>query len=584
MQERRDPEDEILRALERASREAFPEVGAEIGRIFAADFSLGTPPPDRDGDYSSNIAFLLKKPVKRSPLEIAREIAARFEGPAVSEAVPPGFINLTLDDEARYAFLAGMDDPRWASRRAKQPSRVNIEFVSANPTGPLHVGHGRGAVIGDVLARLLANAGHDVTREYYLNDVGRQIELLGESLLYKVCEIRGDSRGRFRDEYRGGYIEELAREFLNSRPELFVEETDESLIEEAGRFAKERLFEKIKRTLERLDIRFDVVTSEESLRSGISELLERLDRAGLLYEADRPRNTEARIRREDSKAAVYGEEMSGGTFLETSRFGDDEDRIVKRADGTTTYFTADIVYHIGKFERGFDEVIDIWGADHGGHVKRMRAALEGLGYDTKRFHVILCQMVRLLRDGREVKMSKRSGEMITLDELIDETGKDPIRFYFLMRTPNAPCDFDITLAVKASTENPVFYCQYAHARTCQILARGKRDGLEPSREQRVLTLLADPLEKDLVRFLLRIPDGLAAAARRREVHRLPEIALELARRFHRYQTAGKKNSGLRVVDKERSDLSAARLFLVDRVRRGMKTLLALMGVEAPEQM
>lgn len=552
--------DEILFSL----REAITSLS--MGGVPAPTITLGKPDDPSRGDFSSNLGFILAKELKRKPIEIAEDIAARFSGPALATAVLPGYINFTIKEERLLRNLEEIGQPCWGENLSGEGIRVNVEYVSANPTGPLHVGHGRGAVLGDAIARLLSVSGFDVTREYYLNDVGKQIDALGRSILHIKAGLEG------RPTYGGVAAEEVAAAYSGPMDD----------IEGAAAFAIEKLFEKILADLKRLDIEFDSVVRESDLKSEIPELIKKYRGRGLLYESDEPEGAETHKRRVESKAALHKDKMAGGTFLRTSRFGDEIDRIILRANGEPTYFTSDIVYHVQKFQRGFDRAINIWGADHGGHVKRMKAALLGLDLPADNLEVVLCQIVRLLRGGTEFKMSKRSGDFVTLTELLDEVGADASRFFFLMRSPNSQLDFDLDLAVKQSADNPVFYCQYAHARTCRLIEKGLEAGIKPALASE--GMLVDPIERDILRKLIRIPESVRGAARSLDVHRLPEIAIELAQALHRYQTAGKENDRLRIIMPDQPELSGARLFMIGRVGMALRFLLGLMGVSAPERM
>ena len=543
--------------------------------------TLARPNDVRLGDICSNVALRLAKPLKMKPLDLAIKLAEAFDGPARAVAAAPGFLNFTITPERLREELAAVGEADWAASTDGAGRRVNIEYVSANPTGPLHVGHGRGAVIGDVLARLLGNCGYAVTREYYLNDIGKQIEGLGESVLARARVQAGLDAGGWTVAYAGAYIQEVAAAYRAAGLPAEAKPHAASLAN-ASDFARKKLMQEILDLLGRAGIAFDTVTAESTYVDKVAGLIEDYRRRGLLYEADFAEGTEEAKRREDSKAAKHREEMQGGTFLRTTRFGDEIDRIILRRSGASTYFTTDILYHVDKFRRGFDRVIDVWGADHGGHVRRMRAALAAAGLDGERLEIVLCQMVRLLRNGQEVKMSKRTGEMISLAELFDEVGVDAARFFFLVRTPSAQCDFDLDVAVKQSAENPVYYCQYAYARTRQLLKKGEESGLGPS--VAAIERLVHPAEVAILRQMAQLPEIVRLAALRLEPHHLPAAAMELAQVFHRYQTQGKEEAALRIVRPEEPETSSARLFLVARVGDAMRRLLGLMGVSAPERM
>ncbi|OIO28199.1 MAG: arginine--tRNA ligase [Candidatus Hydrogenedentes bacterium CG07_land_8_20_14_0_80_42_17] len=529
------------------------------------------------GDYMSNIAFLLSKILKQKPIDIANKIAKEFKGNADAEPANPGFINFKIKRERLCENLEETRVSSWSSSNIGAGTKVNIEFVSANPTGDLHIGHGRGAVIGDTLARLFANAGFSVTREYYVNDIGKQIDALGESLLSAIHKKNG-----IESPYSATYkVEELVDEYLNLNKEPSSERNREDICRAAD-FAKERLLSKIMKLLKRLDISFDSVVRESSFIGAIPDLINELKKKDLIYEADEPEIEKEKKRRADSKSAIHRDSMEGGTFLRTGKFGDETDRIILRRSGAATYFTTDIIYHRDKLFRGYERLVNVWGADHAGHVIRLKAAMKALSLPAEKLEVVLCQMVRLIRGGTEVKMSKRAGTVVLLEELIDEVGGDPVRFFFLSRSASAQFDFDLDLAVKKSSDNPVFYCQYAHARTCQLLANGRENGIEPSNKN--LHLLKDETELEIMRKLIAIPDSVQTAAIKLEPHRLVEISTSLSESLHRYQTAGKENSDLRVVTSDKKELSSARLYLVESVGYALRKLFGLMGINAPEKM
>lgn len=558
--------DELSAALRRAAREIAP---AEIVDSLAV--AVARAADEAHGDFQSNLALQLARPLKRKPFEIAETLVARLEGPFTATAAAPGFINFRIAPARLHENLRATAAAEWSRSGSGGGRRVNLEYVSANPTGELHVGHGRGAVIGDTIARLLEHCGFAVTREYYLNDVGRQIEALGESLLAAAGRKRPDGA-----DWPATYpVAAAAAAFAAAHPGAATPV-------EAARFAMDFYLGRIMELLADLSIRFDVVTPESSLLAGIAGLTEELRGRGLLYEAAAAEGGAEQVRRADSKAARHRDAMEGGTFLRTSRFGDETDRIILRAGGAPTYFTSDILYHREKFRRGFERLIDVWGADHGGHVARLRAALAALDLPAERLEVVLCQMVRLIRDGAEFKMSKRSGNLVTLRELVEEAGADAVRFFFLLRAADSQFDFDLDLASRRTTENPVYYCQYAHARTCRILEKAREAGLAPD-EAHLELLVAEP-ERRILQELIALPETIRSAAERLEPHRLTSAAMTLARVFHAYQTLGKADQELRVIRADRAELSGARLRLVQGAGAAMKILLGLMGVSAPERM
>lgn len=560
---------------------ALEEISPEARRLAGDDRLVSRPSDASHGDFSSNAALRFAKILKRKPMEVASEIGSRLSGDYAISVASPGFVNITLSHDDLKLNLSRIDNGAWCESADGRGKRVNIEFVSANPTGPLHVGHGRGAVIGDVLGRILSNAGYQVVREYYVNDVGKQIVLLGESVL-RAARLKSErDDGGYVEGYAGAYIQDVARLYLAAGLPIDRKPHPAS-IDSACRFAGDRLLAAILETLSAMGVSFDLVTREESVHAAIPALVAELRGKGFLYEAREPETSDDGVRREGSKAAQHAADMKGGTFLRTMLHGDETDRVILRENGEPTYFAADIAYHLEKFRRTGGRLIDVWGADHASHVVRMKAAVSAFGINPDDLEVVLCQMVRLKRGGVEVKMSKRSGEMIMLSELIGEVGPDAARFFFLMRSPNSQCDFDLDLAVKRSSENPVFYCQYAHARTRQLLAKGAEHGLAPS--SGAAARLTAPEEIEIMRLLVHLPEILRTTALMREVHRLPAASMELAGVFHRYQTAGKEKDDLRIVRPEEPETSSARLYLVEKVGLAMKTMLGLMGVSAPERM
>jgi arginyl-tRNA synthetase len=508
--------------------------------------------PDH-GDWATNAAMQLAPVARMAPMQIATVLLEHLDRPAsIAEATiaAPGFLNLRVDP----AWIAAQVGPileagaSYGHTAADEPRRINVEFVSANPTGPLHVGNARGAFVGDVLARVLTAAGHDVQREYYFNDFGTQVVNLGLSVL---ARRRGDDLPD--DGYRGAYVDDLAAEVPDEI--LAAAEADPA---EAGmivgRWASERVRAGIEASLEHLGVHYDVWKEEGSLhRDGwVERAVERLRQSGHLYES------------------------GGATWFRSTDYGDDKDRVVYRSNGQPTYFASDIGYVTEKFSRGFDELIYIWGADHHGTVARVRNAAEAMGYDREAVRMLLIAWVRFVRDGVEIAMSKRSGEFITLDEVLAEVGVDAARWFFSSRAFTSGIDFDLELAKKQSNENPVYYVQYAHARAASILRNATEVGAAPN-ASRTGELLVHPSEQALVRHLLELPDTVLTAAERRETHEVPHYAYELATAFSAFYRDCK-------VLGEDPDLSAARLALVAATQSVIANTLALLGISAPDSM
>lgn len=541
------------------------------------------------GDWATNVALKSAKATGMAPREIAGIVAARMAAhPDIDgepEVAGPGFINIRLSAAALQRIVADVrgSGNAYGSSSAGGGRRVQVEFVSANPVGPMHVGHGRWAALGDAMARLLEHAGWDVEREFYVNDAGVQMDTFGASVAARYLELTGATDVVFpEDGYRGAYITEIAREVRDSEddelaglplPELNVRcrELGYALV----------LENHLERVLHDMGVDFDVWFSERTLHEpgpegGPSEIelaIESLREAGHIFEAESP----------DLGLGI-------ATWFRSTEFGDDKDRVLRKADGEYTYFAADIAYHWDKFhERGFDRVIDLWGADHHGYVTRMEAAVAALGYPGQ-LDVVIGQLVNLYRNGEAVRMSKRTGEMVTLEELLAEVGPDAARYWFLRRSTDQPVDFDIGLAKQRSADNPVYYVQYAHARICSILRKAAGADTDDATvdveaavaahvpPQPPLELLTDGAELALLRTLGEFPDVTQAAADQLAPNKLTRYAEDLAAAFHQFYTV------CRVVDPDAPELTSARLALVDATRVVLATALGLLGVSAPERM
>lgn len=520
------------------------------------------------GDFASTLPLRLARSAMKPPLQIAESIARRLpadgvvEGPGVA---PPGFINFRLTDaflqrqvESTIALGAAYADVRLGAGRKAQ-----VEFVSANPTGPLHVGNGRGAAIGDALASALAAAGYAVEREYYVNDAGTQTDTFADTLYARYQQLFGRAVSIPADGYPGEYMVELAREIRDEAGDGFLRPEGDPSPRELNALGIELMVRKIRRTLEGFGVSYDRWYSEKSLYDPEGAYEEVM---GLLSERS------------------YLVEREGARWFASSELGEDKDNVVVRSDGRPTYYGSDIAYHYDKFiRRGFDLVVDVWGADHHGHVSRVKTAAKAIGADPEMLHVLLYQLVTLKRGGEVVRLSKRGGEIITLDELVEEVGKDAARFFFLLRSPGAQMEFDLDLAVKQSSENPVFYVQYAHARLASILARAAEQGLTPDGGD--VSLLTRPHELALVREMMRLPEVIEDVAESLEPQALPHYAMSLATAFHTFNDAFKQqNDSSQKVITEDADLSRARLRLVLAAKIALARVLGLMGMDAPESM
>ena len=521
------------------------------------DFEIERPANPDHGDLAANLAMKLARPMRRSPLQIAEALASAMrEAPsaaALSEVTvaPPGFLNMRL----AISWLEGiLDEARDAGDdfgrvEPEVPRHFNVEFVSANPTGPLHVGNARGAFVGDLLCRVLEGAGHEVTREYYFNDAGLQIRNLGVSVTARKLgqEIPEDG-------YHGAYVDDLADELPDDVWEAAnAEGVDREVV--VADWAQERVRAGIEESLERLGVHFDVWKSESSLHSEgwVGRSVEQLREGGHIYEED------------------------GATWFRSTTFGDDKDRVVYRSGGQPTYFASDIGYVTEKFSRGFDKLIYIWGADHHGTVARVRNAAEAMGLPGDEVEMLLVAWVRFVRDGEEIPMSKRSGEFLTLDELLEELGVDAARWSFASRAASSPIDVDLELARKQSAENPVYYVQYAHARISSILAKAAEAGLSPAADFGGV-LEGDDVASGLALEVLRLPEVVEDGARDEETHGITTYAMELATTFHAYYR------DRRVVDPADPETSAGRLALMGVTQEAIRNSLALLGISAPESL
>jgi arginyl-tRNA synthetase len=534
-----------------------------IQSTFGVDFDLEKIkidyPPEGMGDFSTNVSLLLAKEVGKSPMEVAEELKNKIplspplrkgeiasppsfekrelEGDLVFEKVEvakPGFLNFWLAEKSLQETIAEINKEKnnFGSSKTGQGKKIHLDFVSANPTGPIHVGNARGGPLGDVLANIFQKTGFEAYREYYVNDAGNQVEILGHSIL-------GDSEA----QYSGEYVEDLRKK---------ISEKDPRKAGEAG--LKIIVDEIIKPSMEKFGIKFDNYFSEKELQESgkVDEAIKLLKEKNLIYEKE------------------------GATWFKSTEFGDDKDRVVIKSDGQKTYFGSDIAYHKEKIDRGFEKLIDVWGADHHGEVPRTKGALEALGYKDK-LDVILTQFVRVTKDGQEMKMSKRAGTYVSVDDLIDEVGKDATRFFFLMHSADTHMTFDLDLAKERSEKNPVYYVQYAHARIASILEKAEFLRLNLKKFQG-LALKMHPKERVLIFELLKFPDLVEEISKNYAVHYLPQYAIGLADRFHSFYAECK------VIDENNLEQTAMRLEIVKAVQVVLAETLRLMGINAPDKM
>ncbi len=526
---------------------------------------LVIPKTPEHGDYATNVAMSLSRHLKRKPRDIASEVVKRLPVAdsilAKVDIAGPGFINLFVKPDAWHRILMEINQHPDGFGRGTigNGKRVQVEFVSANPTGPLHIGHGRGAATGDVMANILEACGFDVQREYYINDAGNQMDTLGASLYYRYQELLGEKIDFPDNHYRGEYMKELAVTFREEAGDQYLRKPLQEVLPMFTKFAADSILGGIREDLAVFGVSFDEWFSERSLheQDAVTTTITALRTAGHVYDSE------------------------GATWFRSTTFGDEKDRVVIRANGVSTYFAADLAYHKNKYDRGFDTVIDIWGADHHGYVPRMMAGVEALGRKRTDLHVILIQLVNLLRGGKPVAMSTRAGEFVTLREVIDEVGKDAARYIFLTRRSDSPLDFDLDVAKMQSNENPVYYVQYAHARLSSVFEvaqeRGIVCGWLQGGEPPDLSPLRSAQEAALMRLLGEYPQLLTNCARNYEPHLIPYYLHELVSTFHSYYNQNR-------ILGEDVDISQARLYLATAVRNVIGNALAILGVHAPEKM
>jgi len=519
------------------------------------------PPKQREfGDLATNVAMLWAKSAKKPPRAIAEAILKNIEDPdgilARKEIAGPGFLNFTFAPKFYYARLRELAAGNHARLDLGHGERVQVEFASVNPTGPLHVGHGRVAVIGDVLARLHEATGFNVEREYYVNDAGNQMDNLGLSIMARYRESFGEKVEFPEGGYPGDYVTEIAAEVKQKHGDKFLHEPKDAAVRFFREYGGDALLNTICAQLKNFGIEFDSFFSEKVMRerSEVDRAMDELRSRGLLYSQD------------------------GAEWYRSSQFGDDKDRAVIKSDGELTYFAADIAYHRNKFERHFQKLINVWGADHHGYVPRLKAAMQGLGYDPNVLQIVLVQMVQLTRGGEPVRMGKRTGEFVALEEVLEEVGGDAARFFFLMRKSDSHLDFDLDLAKKQSSENPVFYVQYAHARVASIFEQAVKAGMDLGDRGTVpVERLELAEELELVRKMSQFNDVLEESVRELEPHRMVFYLLDLAGEFHRYYNR------IRVISED-LELSRARLLLIENVQKTVRRGLEILGVNAPLKM
>jgi arginyl-tRNA synthetase len=547
----------IARLLEQAAKAA--QVEGLLPAIALPEVIVEHPQNPEHGDYASSLPLKLAKAARMDPLAIARTLANLLSETREVERVSvaaPGFLNFFLTDkwlaeQVEEILSAGKD---YGNLALGKGTKIQIEFVSVNPTGPIHVGHGRGAVLGSTLANVLNAAGYSVEREYYVNDAGNQMDAFFRSLHCRYLQALGKECEMPSDGYQGSYPVELAKKIIAEKKKAFLDMPAEQAIQEIGKIALPRVIADIKSDLKLLGVDFDVWFSERTL-----------------FEKGQYEQAMALLRK-----GGHIQEREGAQWFVSTALGEDKDNVLVRTNGAPTYFASDLAYHYNKFlERGFDQVIDIWGADHQGHVSRMKAVVSALGIKPERLKIIISQMVTLRRGETLIRVSKRTGELITLRELVEEVGADACRFFFLSRSADSQMDFDLELAKKESADNPVYYVQYAHARIASILRLAQEQKTDYSKGD--VGLLTHEAELDLIRKMVSLPEIIELAAQKLEPHHLPYFAQDLATSFHAFYKQ------CRVVSEDKT-LTGARLKLVKATQIILAKTLGLMGMTAPERM
>jgi arginyl-tRNA synthetase len=555
---------EIKELIYKALKKAYQK-----GDLPSSEFpgvELEEPKARMHGDFSSNIAMIMASSQKMAPKKIAESIINHMDdsGSIILkvEIAGPGFINFYLRQSAWYPVLHRVYEQgeRYGSSNMGKGEKIQVEFVSSNPTGPLHVGHGRGAAVGDSVGNILSFCGYDVQKEYYINDSGRQINTLGRSVFYRYRELLGEKIEFPATCYQGDYIRDIAIKIKDSDGEKFIDPDDkkdeEKAVSYCAKLAAEEILEGIRQDLDSFGVKFNKWFSEQSLYDSgmVDSVINNFEQKKIIYKRD------------------------GALWFKTSDFGDEKDRVVVKKNGEKTYFASDIAYHQEKYERGFDLVIDVWGADHHGYIPRMSASVQASGRNKNQFHVILVQLVNLLRGGEPVAMSTRAGEFVTLKDVMSEVGRDAARFIFLTRHYDSPLDFDLELAKKKTSDNPVYYVQYVHARISSIIRKAtEREISDIVTDGEAIAMLTQSEEVELMKALARYPETIENSAKLMEPHRITFFLMNLASLFHAYYNKHR-------VLTDDPVLSHGRLYLITAVQKVIRNGLTLLGVSAPERM
>ena len=522
--------------------------------------NIEIPKDNKNGDYSTNVAMQLTRILRKNPQLIAKEIIEKIDKEKSNieeiQIAGPGFINIFMKKGTLGTIINKVieQDENYGRSNSAEGKSIDVEFVSANPTGDLHLGHARQAALGDSICRLLDAAGYKVTREYYINDAGNQIHNLALSLKARYYELLGrDDFALPEDGYHGEDVKNIAKTLIEEVGDKYLDKEDEETYWFFRNYGKDKELEKLKKDLNDFRVTFDVWSSEIKVREDgfIEKALSILKEKGYIYENE------------------------GATWFRSTAFGDDKDRVVIKSDGSYTYLTPDIAYHVNKLERGYDYLVDILGADHHGYIARLKATIQALGYEQDKLSVELVQMVRLIKDGAEFKMSKRTGNAMTIKELCQEVGTDSVRYFFVARSASSHLDFDMDLAIKSSSDNPVYYAQYAHARTCQVLELSKKHEFK---EATTFELLSNPKEIDLIKYIGEFPSVVSDAAKTFSPYKITNYVQKLAQLFHTFYNECK------VIDSTNEELSSQRLALVKASKIVIRNALNLVGVSAPNKM
>jgi arginyl-tRNA synthetase len=547
----------VKRIIAELLEERLNHLKDEIQLDIVPFFEIEVPKKKEFGDFSTNLALVLSKVLRKSPREIANLIIKDFTHQLFSkvEIAGPGFINFFISDESLKGLLKEISKEfdTFLSPKAKAVKKIFLEYVSANPTGPLHVGHGRGACIGSSLANILMALGHHVHQEFYINDAGSQIKNLGYSILLRAREIKGEKVEYGKDCYLGEYITNLAEAFIVENKGNI--ELSEENINRASEFGKNIVLKWIEQDLKDFGVCFDSYRSEKQLfeERFVDDSIRELKDRGLVYEKD------------------------NALWFRSTAFYDDKDRVLVKENGEKTYFASDIAYHKLKFDKNYDVYVNIWGADHHGYVPRIRSAIKAFGYDDAKLHILMVQMVSLFRDGKPITMSKRAGDFVTLREVLDEVGKEPMRFVFLTRKHDSPLDFDLDIVKQKTSDNPVFYVQYMYARINSVFKVAKERNISFNQDFSFKRLNL-PEEKEIVKQILTFPDVLFDVERFLEPHHLTYYLINLAQLFHSYYNAH------RFINEEDLELTQSRLSLLYLLQKLIKKGLSLLGIDSPERM